>query len=640
MTKLVFAPVVLRAAAFGGVNPMPDMKNTSYIHAKFETTDRVTEADKAYFGKGKIETLLPYLTQDDYNREPEEKTFQGAILENAYLKAVFLPELGGRLWSLYHKKLRKELLYVNSSVQPANLALRNAWVAGGVEWNVGIKGHSPLTCERLFTAESRNKAGEPVLTMYEYERIRGTVFGINAMLEEDRLYIRTTVENCRDTPTYTYWWSNIAVRERGVRVVTEAEEMFTCVYEDNRYTIDKLPATMFKGVDLSWPERAPHAGDIFYVTKEADRRWIAALDPDGSGLLQYSTPELIGRKVFFWGQGTGGRNWNRWLTGSEEGYIEIQAGLLRTQMEHIPMEPHSRIGWTECYTAVSLAEEELHSDWAQIGNVLKERVRSLPDPAEADIPVLNDRRTVFYGSGWGALEEGEISKLYPFPAAAMTAEQESWLCLREKGYLPEPDAKVPPVSYRIGKTVLSCLESSLDTPLGNHWYTWLHIGINRYALGDFSGARKAWEASCGRKPTPWALRNLAMLCVNEEQDAVGGVKAILEAVRLCETPCRGLLQDAARILTEGGKSRQWITLYRQLPEALIQNGRLRLYTAVAYMNCGETERAKEILNEDFTMSDIKEGELSVSALWQRLYGSEKILPEHLNFRMYDKLGGK
>ena len=34
--------------------------------------------------------------------------FDGAILENEYLKAVFVPELGGRLWSLYDKKRKKD----------------------------------------------------------------------------------------------------------------------------------------------------------------------------------------------------------------------------------------------------------------------------------------------------------------------------------------------------------------------------------------------------------------------------------------------------------------------------------------------------------------------------------------------------
>ena len=62
--------------------------------------------------------------------------FRVAVLENDHLRATFLLELGGRLWSLLHKPTGRELLSVNPVFQPANLAIRNAWFSGGVEWNI------------------------------------------------------------------------------------------------------------------------------------------------------------------------------------------------------------------------------------------------------------------------------------------------------------------------------------------------------------------------------------------------------------------------------------------------------------------------------------------------------------------------
>ena len=35
------------------------------------------------------------------------------------------------------------------------------------------------------------------------------------------------------------------------------------------------------------------------------------------------------------------------------------------------------------------------------------------------------------------------------------------------------------------------------------------------------------------------------------------------------------------------------------------------------------------------MPDVKEGELSVSAVWKDVYGDEKPLPDHLNFKMFE-----
>lgn len=636
MTILRIVPLTLKAASLRGVNPMPDMKNVSYIHAKFATTENVTEEDKKWFGKGTIGTLLPYLSQDDYDRNLRDTVYQAAILENDHMRATFLPELGGRLWSLYHKKLNRELLYVNDAVQPCNLALRNAWVAGGVEWNEGIKGHSPFTGETLFTAKSENQSGEPILTMYEFDRIRGTVFGINALLEEDRLYIRITIENRQDKPTYTYWWSNIAVPEKGVRVLTDAQQMFSCVYQDNHYTIDRIEAPYFEGKEMSYPENAPYAGDLFFITKDSSRKWITSLESDGIGLLQYSTPELIGRKMFFWGEGPGGRNWNRFLTNSDRGYIEIQAGLLRTQMEHCIIPENTCWSWTECYTVAQMNNSVMTASWKDATAEMADYVMSLPDPGMVDIPLAQPKQLLINGSGWGALEGREISRFYNFNHTSLGIEQAPWLHLKQQGFLPEGDPQIPPISYYTDPAVLAALEASLENPKADHWTTYLHIGILRYTLTDIAGAKTAWEYSCERTDTPWARRNLAMLYKTELNQPQEAVDHIQKAVALCKTPCRGLLLDCAMIMTGCGASAGWIAIYQGLPETLQRNGRLQLYTVIAYMNCGDTEKAKEILNESFTMTDIKEGELSISSIWTQLYGEETKLPKHLNFRMHDK----
>ena len=635
MSELVFTEIPLMGAAVGGENPMPDLKNVSYIHATFQTTERVTEEDRKYFGVGKIDTLLPYLSQDNYSRDRSLRNYRAAILENEFLRAVFLPDFGGRLWSLTHKPTGRELLYTNSIVQPCNLALRNAWIAGGVEWNVGIKGHTPFTCAPLFVAEGKNGKGEPILTMYEYERIRGTVFGINAYLEDEYLYIRTTVENLSDRPTYTYWWSNIAVPEAGIRVLTDAEEMFTCLYGDNRYTIDKIPAPCYGGEDLSYPERATRAGDLFYITDDNRRKWIAAPEKDGFGLLQYSTPELKGRKLFFWGKGQGGRNWKRFLSESDRPYVEIQAGLMRTQMEHIPMPAHSTWSWTECYTALSMDPEILGGDWKTACRHTADYVASLPDPAEADIPLDCKRTLKGFGSGWGALEGREISRYYDFPAQSVTALQAPWQKLMTEGVLPCPDPRTAPESYYVSPEMLSLLARSAEREEGNHWFTHLHLGINRYSVGDWEGAKEAWEKSLALAENPWALRNLSMLCKNDLRDPAGAVAYMERAVALSQTPCRGLAVDCAKIFTDCGRADLWLAVFETLPEDLKADGRLRLYTAVALMQIGRTDDAKGIVNESFFMSDIKEGELSVTAIWAQLYGDLSRLPARLDFRMHE-----
>lgn len=634
--SLSFENIVFKSASLGEENPMPDLKNNSYIHAKFSTTDNVTVQEKENFGKGAVSTLLPYLSQDGYDRRVKNRIFKAAILENDHLRAVFLPELGGRLWSLYHKKLKRNLLYTNDVVQPCNLALRNAWVAGGVEWNVGIKGHTPLTCSSLFAAESKNKNGEPILSMYEYERKRRVVYGVNAFLERDKLYIRSTVENLSERTPYMYWWSNIAVPEKGVRVLTDADEMFSCVYQDNHYVIDKIAAPYYNGKDLSYPEQASHAGDLFFKIPDNRKKWIAALNEDGIGLLQYSTSELKGRKVFFWGNGEGGRNWNTFLTGSDNKYIEIQAGLLNTQLEHILMPANTSWTWTECYTSIKIDPDVLSGDWKAASETVRHHIDAMPNPVSVDIPLDLPKKIHLFGSGWGALECGKISNYYEFPEASLSEEQKEWQFLKQSGYLPEPDDKTPPKSYQVTPEVLKALEKSLKSDIACHWYTYLQIGVVRYALDDISGALEAWKKSIEKKETPWVYRNLAMLCFNDLNDKKAATDCIKKAVELCKVPCRGLLGDAAKIFVECGASDEWIDIYNNLDKSLKSNGRLRFFAATAYVNCGQKEKARDIINSNFEMSDIKEGELSISAIWKTIYGDEKPLPMRLNFKMHEE----
>ena len=64
------------------------------------------EEDKENLGWGFPPSILPYRLQDGFNRDRRPRAFQAAVLENEHLRAVFLPELGGHLWSLVSKAFR------------------------------------------------------------------------------------------------------------------------------------------------------------------------------------------------------------------------------------------------------------------------------------------------------------------------------------------------------------------------------------------------------------------------------------------------------------------------------------------------------------------------------------------------------
>lgn len=655
MTELLFTKYNMPSANLGRNSCLPDIHVNSYIRAKISLSENISKEDGKYIGKGMIDTLLPYCITDGYDRNREERGIDAAILENEYVRAVFLPELGGRLWSLYDKTEGRELLYKNDVFQPANLALRNAWFSGGVEWNVGIKGHNPLTCSPMFAQRLKNKQGEPVLRMYEYERIRGVVYVIEATLNGKELLVNITIENTSDKETYMYWWSNIAVPETPeTRVIVPADEMFFCAYEDGGYFLDKTQMPCVDGKDITYSANSPRSRDFFFDIPDESDKWIATADKYGKGLLQTSDRILKGRKMFVWGQHQGGRHWNEWLSDKAGAYIEIQAGLLKTQLEHFVMDANSRISWQESYCALSIDPEVAHGDFGTAADTVSDIVRNIRSAHPEDaFSIVKEGEIAFYGSGWGALENKirkvPVSRICHFPEDSMDAEQRDWNELLQSKSLPKHLADECIESYVTGDFWLSLLGENMS----EDWYAYSQLGVMYYAKGEIALAKKSFLRSVELEPNAWSYRNLAQIEKNIENDYNSAAEHMVRALSQ-KNDYLPLAIECAYALMAAERYAEWVSLYKTLPENIRENGRIKMLLGACYSRLGEAETAANIITASLTVDDIKEGEYSLSAIWTEIYGQilakkkgtevgslsvedilrEYPLPRELDFRMH------
>lgn len=624
----------LKTADIGEENPLPDMRSTMNLReGKFVVQSSATEGEEEnWFGKGNVANVLPYKMQDGYNRVKKEVEHTAVVLENEYLKAVFLPGYGGRLWSLYDKEAKRDLLYTNTVLQPCNLAIRNAWFSVGVEFNVGIAGHTPLTCSPMFAELVGNHAA----CFYEYERIRGVAYGFTAYLPEGSrvLYIRPRIENTTDEPIYTYWWSNIAFPEtENTRVIVPADEAVKCEYKEGYYDVYKHSIPYVKGVDVSYPKRSVGAADYFWKIPDDVNKWIIAVDKNGNGLLQYSTRFLKGRKLFVWGETRGGRHWNEFLSEKGQSYLEIQAGLLHTQLEHKPIPPHTVWEWTEGYTYVNGANDEFYGDWTCAQKEGWKQLFKIFANGGADFNALSEldmsgeRIPVYNGSGFGALEnlvrkrQGKlpISDMFAFPNTDDEATQD-YKDLLHNGYIPYRSVQCKPKAYITGDFFNRLLRESLQNPKGAHWYTYLQLGINEYAAKRYDKAREAFERSWETEPSLWARRNLAMLERYVNKDKTAMLAYMAEAYEtLTGKIDRAFLVEYAKVLREAGKYQTWINVYEGLSKILQQDGRLLSYYASSLVETDREEEAIAICNTGFVVSDVREGEISLSDLWIRAH---------------------
>jgi hypothetical protein len=94
-----------------------------------------TEIVAPLFGSLENVGHYPYtsLDWDSRAKEPVPVQYESLVLENEYLRAEFLPELGGRIYSAYDKIAQRQLFYHPTVIKPGRYNQRGGWPVGNLE---------------------------------------------------------------------------------------------------------------------------------------------------------------------------------------------------------------------------------------------------------------------------------------------------------------------------------------------------------------------------------------------------------------------------------------------------------------------------------------------------------------------------
>ena len=161
MTTLRSDNLTILGAPLGGENPLPFFRSPQH-DLPVRALPGMPSEKLAGFGVEAGFRVLPYRMQDTYGRARQPLSFKTLVLENEYLAATFLPELGGRLYSLVHKPQGRELLACNPVFQPANLAFATPGsraALSGISANLGTPSAPVHRClPELFAANMASRA--------------------------------------------------------------------------------------------------------------------------------------------------------------------------------------------------------------------------------------------------------------------------------------------------------------------------------------------------------------------------------------------------------------------------------------------------------------------------------------------------
>jgi hypothetical protein len=555
-------------------------------------------------------TVLPYDSQDSFDRHVETRDLRVAVLENDRLKATFLLDLGGRLWTLYDKVAGRELLYQPDALMHGNLALRQAWFSGGVEWNLGFTGHWPLTSSPVSAGRVVGPEGADVLRLWAYERMLGLVWRLDAWLPDgaDDLYVRIVLDNPYDRTVPVYWWSTIAVPQvAGGRVLLPAKRAVSSGYKD--ISVIDIPMERLD------PASQLYASDLFADLDGFDEPWVAAVDADGVGMQQTSTPRLRGRKLFVWGTATGGETWQSWLGGNGR-YCEIQAGLGPTQMHHLPLEPGETWTWTEAYGPVTFTGTYgAHPPRpTKVAEAEKALSRMQETPVKVEVTA----------DGWGALAVATgdlpVCPATPFPAETLGAAQRPWLAVLGGQALTGAAAPVAGPGWR------ARLDEAPRSPERD-----LHLGYLALERGKVRKARKYWRSSIAGAPSAEAYRAVGLTSTEPDERA----DYLAQAIALDDNPSL-LIEYATAALAVGRAADVAERLSGLETSGGPRAGRFALLLAEAYVALGRLDEAGAILESHLVVPDIREGAATFTEVW-RAYeaarGTNRPLPAEYDFRM-------
>jgi tetratricopeptide (TPR) repeat protein len=287
--------------------------------------------------------IYPYTLLDDLTDRRETKSYKAVYLENEFLKAIVLPELGGHLYSLYDKVNKREVFYRNNVVKYGLVALRGAWVSGGMEFNFP-NGHTVVTVSPVAFTTTQNSDGSATVVVGDVDLVTEMHWEVALTLHPGQARLEQRVTLFNDTGlTNLYWyWANTAVP------ATDDMRFIYPMREANPHSHDEIWSfPLHEGVDYSWYKNIRQPTSLF--GRQVHRNFFGAYyEKSDYGVVHVADfRQVLGKKTWTWGVGDDGLIWTDLLTDHDGAYNEIQAGRFETQLTSEFMPPRRVESFTE-----------------------------------------------------------------------------------------------------------------------------------------------------------------------------------------------------------------------------------------------------------------------------------------------------
>jgi tetratricopeptide (TPR) repeat protein len=372
--------------------PLPPDKNPMFLEKR------------VYQGSSGSVYPLPFI--DRVAEEPVPREWRGVWIENEYLRALVLPEIGGRIHILQDKTNGYDLIYRQDVIKPALVGLAGPWISGGIEFN-WPQHHRPATFLPTEIHIEEGDDGSKTIWCGDHDPMARmkAMHGVCLRPGIARLELRVRAYNRTQLPQTFLWWANVATRVHesyqsffppDVYYIADHAKRAMSRYplcEGHYYSID-YGARARNGVPSSEcpPQYVPPASGVgtpveypandlsfyanipvptSYMCMGSQEDFFGGYDHrEQAGLIHLANHHISpGKKQWTWGNQAFGYAWDRNLTdpnakGECAPYIELMAGVYTdNQPDFSFLQPGETKTWTQYWAPLRQIGPAQHANY-------------------------------------------------------------------------------------------------------------------------------------------------------------------------------------------------------------------------------------------------------------------------------------
>jgi tetratricopeptide (TPR) repeat protein len=350
MKRLLLALLLPLAALATAPEPVRSYEGTVTIPT-YEHIGR--EMQPPLFANSTVTGMYPFTTYlAPFKPGPNPHTYKAIFLENEYLKLTYIPDFGCRIFSVYDKLRRREMLYRNDVIKPAPYNPRYSWPQSGMELTGPHDLHTLTLHSEPYWANKivHQNDGGISLVLGEIDPVYGMTVNFTATLHPHiaALQIIVFCFNTRDGRKPQMFWVNTAVN-----ATPKTRFIYPMSRTVGHTTAEIADWPLYNGIDYSWDRNNKHMLGVFGIDIYDNFQGAYQYDRD-YGIFRYADRRVVqGMKLWTFGYGPELKNYENGYTDHAGPYVELQSGRHVWDGHYEWVAPHKVEGWSEWWIPVS-----------------------------------------------------------------------------------------------------------------------------------------------------------------------------------------------------------------------------------------------------------------------------------------------